>query len=125
MQEFSKRVGIRYELDATPINSLPAASATVVFRIFQEILTNAARHAKASRIKVHLKESVTEFVMSVEDNGVGMTECKLPHKNNFGLLGMRERAWSVGGQVNIVGSPGHGTTVHLRIPVEGAEKADG
>ncbi|MEA3213469.1 MAG: hypothetical protein QOE70_6526 [Chthoniobacter sp.] len=116
MQEFSKRMGVRYELDATPVTSLQVESATAVFRIFQEILTNAARHAKASRIKVYLRESISDLVMRVEDNGVGISESTL-HAKKFGLLGMRERAWSLGGQVEILGAPGQGTTVTLRIPL--------
>jgi PAS domain S-box-containing protein len=117
MEEFSKRVGIRYEVDATPVTSLPIASATAVFRIFQEILTNAARHAKASRIKVHLRESASDLLMRVEDNGVGISEDALRATSKFGLLGMRERAWSLGGEVDIHGAPGKGTTVTLRIPL--------
>jgi signal transduction histidine kinase len=117
MQDFSKRVGIRYELDATPVTSLSVGSTTVVFRIFQEILTNAARHAKASRIKVSLQEMEKEVVMRVEDNGVGISQAKLLQTKNFGILGMRERAWSVGGEVEISGAPGQGTAVTLRIPV--------
>lgn len=117
MQDFSKRVGIRYEVEATPITRLSTGSATVVFRIFQEILTNTARHAKASRIKVSLRDSDTEFVMRVQDNGVGISQQKLQHTKSFGILGMRERAWSVGGEVEILGAANHGTTVVVRLPL--------
>jgi PAS domain S-box-containing protein len=117
MEEFSKRVGIRYELDAGPVTSVTGASATVVFRIFQEILTNAARHAKASRIKIHIRETGADFLMKVEDNGVGISEDRLLRSKNFGLLGMRERAWSVGGEVEIRGQPGQGTAITLRLPL--------
>lgn len=118
MQDFSKRVGVRYEVDATQMTSLSADAITVVFRIFQEILTNIARHAKASRIKVFLNEIDGDCVLRVEDNGVGFSEAELPGAKKFGLLGMRERAWSVGGEVEIRGTPGRGTSVSLRIPIE-------
>lgn len=119
MQDFSKRVGIRYELNATPITALSSGAATVVFRIFQEILTNAARHAKASRIKVLLHESESEIVMRVEDNGVGISPETLRQTKHFGILGMRERAWSVGGEVEISGELGKGTIVALLLPIKG------
>lgn len=126
MQNFSKRVGIRYEMDATPITLLSSASVTAVFRIFQEVLTNAARHSKASRIKVLLRETDTEFFMRVEDNGVGISPSRLLLTKNFGLLGMRERAWSVGGEVEITGIPERGTAVTLRVPLsEGPLKLNG
>ncbi|HSH93374.1 MAG TPA: PAS domain-containing sensor histidine kinase, partial [Roseimicrobium sp.] len=123
MQEFSKRVGIRYDLDSMPITLLSNASVTAVFRIFQEVLTNVARHARASKIKIVLRESSKGFVMQVEDNGVGFSEAKSPKSNSFGILGMRERAWSVGGELEIGGRPGQGTTVILRIPVTVADQS--
>ncbi len=117
LHDFSKRVAIRYELEASPLNNLPQKPATAVFRIFQEILTNIARHANASRVKVHLSETNSQFVMKVQDNGCGITQERLTHSRNFGLLGMHERALAIGGEVEILGSPRSGTTVILRIPI--------
>ena len=121
IQDFSKRVAIRYELDASPLTTLPQMAATAVFRIFQEILTNIARHANASRIKVHLSESDSQFLMKVQDNGCGITLEKLTHSRNFGLLGMHERALAIGGEIEMIGSPRSGTTVTLKIPIRSAE----
>jgi PAS domain S-box-containing protein len=121
MQEFSRRVGIRYELDTTPITLLSTTAVTAVFRIFQEILTNVARHAKASKIKISLRESPQGFVMRVDDNGVGYSASKSLGSKNFGILGMRERAWSVGGELEILGRQGEGTKIVLRVPFAHAE----
>lgn len=117
LHEFSKRIAIRYELDASPLQTLPLIPATAVFRIFQEILTNIARHANASRIKVHISETDSQFLMKVQDNGCGITQEKLQHSRNFGLLGMHERALAIGGEMEILGSPRSGTTVTLKIPM--------
>ena len=117
MQEFSKRVGVRYELDVEPVSALPATDVSAVFRIFQESLTNVARHAKASRIKVHLRQSESQVVMKVEDNGCGISEDRLRHSKNFGLLGMRERAWAIGAELEMNAALGAGTTVTLKVPI--------
>ena len=116
LQEFSKRVAIRYELTASPIHCLPRKEATAVFRIFQEILTNIARHANASRVKVHLWEDEAVFTLKVQDNGCGIAQEKLVHTRNFGLMGMHERALAIGGSMEILSSPRTGTTIILTIP---------
>lgn len=117
MGEFSQRVGIRYDLDIAPVGVLPANSSTAVFRIFQEALTNVARHANASRIKVYLREANGHLVMKVQDNGCGISQEKLLHSGNFGLLGMQERAWAIGGELELHASSRSGTTVTLRVPL--------
>ncbi len=123
MQEFSKRAGIRYELSAEPVNALSTAAVNAVFRIFQESLTNVGRHAGASRIKVLLQQTEAHVVLRVEDNGRGI-ERQIPRNSkNFGLLGMRERAWAMGGELDIDGTSGAGTIVTLRVPLEPREPA--
>jgi PAS domain S-box-containing protein len=116
-QEFSNRVGIRYELDVAPVRVFPPNSATGVFRIFQEILTNVARHAKASRIKVALHETDGNLVLMVEDNGCGISQESLRDTKRFGILGMQERAWALGGEVEMHRTSRAGTRVTLRVPL--------
>ncbi len=120
MQEFSKRVGIRYEVKAEPVRVLSPVVVNAVFRIFQEILTNVARHANASRIKVLLKETESHVLLRVEDNGRGIRRDKPSTTKSFGLLGMRERAWAIGAEleINEIAAPGTGTVVALRVPLE-------
>ena len=117
MQQFSKRVGIRYDLDVEPVSALPASTATAVFRIFQEILTNVARHAKASRVRVYLRELSSSLVLKVEDDGCGISEKDLGRSDSFGVLGMQERAWAMGGVLEIHRTSGSGTRVTLKVPI--------
>ena len=113
---FSRRVGIRCEVDAKSIECPCKDTATAIFRIFQEILTNVARHAQASRVRVKLHEEVGEFVLMVSDNGRGFAAGATPRANSFGLLGMGERAEALGGSVEISSGVAQGTTVTVRLP---------
>ncbi len=117
-KEFQKRMGIRCRL------KLPAEQAaldkelsTAVFRIFQEILTNIARHAKASSVSVHLSISEGRLTLKVTDDGVGISDAAIRGRESLGLLGMQERAQLFGGEVDIQGTPGRGTSVSVSIPI--------
>ena len=114
---FSRRVGIRCEVDAQPLECGCKDTATALFRIFQEILTNVARHAQASRVRVKLREESGQFVMVVSDNGRGFSTATTAKPNSFGLLGMGERAEALGGSVEIASGLAQGTTVTVRLPV--------
>lgn len=89
---------------------------TVCFRIFQETLTNIIRHAKATQVEVRLTESEGVLVLTVRDNGRGISERDI-NDRSIGLIGMKERAAQVGGEVFFFGLPSHGTTVTLRVPL--------
>lgn len=91
--------------------------ATTVFRIFQEAMTNVLRHAGATRVNILVEEDDDEFVLEVSDNGRGITDSEKLGTSSLGLLGMRERAHSVGGRVEINGTPGKGTTLIVRVPL--------
>jgi two-component system, NarL family, sensor histidine kinase UhpB len=89
-----------------------------MFRIFQEILTNVARHAQATNVWVYLGEEHGAIVLEVRDDGVGISPAQLAEqRRSLGLLGMLERAAAFGGAVKITGAPGQGTTVMVRMPV--------
>jgi signal transduction histidine kinase len=116
--EFQKRMGIRCRV------RLPAEQgqvdrdlSTTVFRIFQEVLTNVARHARATSVKVDLRIAPHELAMDVVDNGVGIADSEARGRHSLGLLGMQERAQLFGGEVRISGTPGKGTSVAVRIPL--------
>jgi len=119
-KDFQKRSGVLCILDITE-EDLDAGrhQATAVFRIFQEIVTNIARHSRAERawIRLHAQEGMV--VLEVEDNGVGISPEGLSQCGALGLLGMRERAAMFGGEVEIGGIPGKGTTVIVRMPMDG------
>ena len=91
--------------------------ATAIFRIFQEILTNVTRHAKATKVCISLKEDQGNLIFRVEDNGKGITPRAIADPKSLGLLSMRERALLLGGQVEICRTGRKGTTVTTTIPL--------
>ena len=116
-EEFAARTGTKCLLDLFPEHiAIDSEIATAVFRIFQETLTNVARHANASEVKVQLAEEDGDLTLHVHDNGRGIGEDELVSANSLGILGMRERALLLGGTLTITGELGKGTTVRLRIP---------
>ncbi len=118
-REFEKRTGIQCvaRLNATDL-PLGSEQATAVFRIFQEVLTNVARHAQATEVKVLLESNDTRIVLKVADNGRGIRENELAGSRSLGLLGMRERALIIGAALDVAGVPDKGTTVSLTLPLE-------
>ena len=118
-QQFQARTGIKYHTDTTLDHvDLSSQAATAVFRIFQEILTNVLRHAQATTFYVTLREHRGCVELKVRDNGRGITEREIDNAQSLGLLGMKERALLVGGEVNIDGRKGEGTVVVVRVPIQ-------
>jgi signal transduction histidine kinase len=117
--EFHERSGIVCELHL-PTEDIPLDSdrSTAFFRIFQEALTNVARHANATKIAVDLESEAGSLILAVRDNGKGIDEKLIFDQNSLGLLGMRERALSFGGTVEVTALPGRGTLVSMRIPIK-------
>jgi PAS domain S-box-containing protein len=118
LKEFEEKSGIRTlftesktELQFTD----PLKNA--LFRIFQESLTNVARHSGAKKVKVKLEKKNKEIVLLIKDNGVGFDERKAAVKKTLGVLGMKERAAGIGGQYLISGKPGKGTTILVTVPL--------
>ena len=97
--------------------------ATALFRIFQETLTNIARHAGATRVEVSLERIEERIVLTVADNGRGITRRESEDDGAFGIIGMRERAHLWGGELRISGSREEGTTVAVAIPLPSAKMA--
>lgn len=120
LAEFQASLGIPCELDnqLPPGLTLDETRATGIFRILQESLTNAARHARASRIDVTLALRGNWLHLRVRDNGRGFA-LSPNAAASFGLSGMRERAAALGGELHIDSRPDHGATVRARIPRHG------
>jgi signal transduction histidine kinase len=116
-QEFHFRTGIACKLNllAQEVELAPDVS-TALFRIFQETLTNIARHAESTSTEVTLETQGNCIVLHTSDNGRGFDQGDPRLSRSLGLLGMRERAAMLGGHVNISSAPGHGTTVIASIP---------
>jgi PAS domain S-box-containing protein len=116
--EFQARAGIRVDLSLPEKElKLDRDRATAIFRIFQELITNVARHSGATGVSVQLTPELGGVVLEVSDNGRGITASELAMPNSLGLLGMRERAAQFGGSLEIMGREGHGTRALVRIPV--------
>jgi len=117
-EEFQNRTGITCRIDVDPEDIMVGEKrSTTLFRIFQETLTNIARHAHATTVTVSLKEKDSSLELRVRDNGKGITKEQISDPQSFGLIGIRERVHPWKGEVKISGRPGKGTTVVVRIPV--------
>jgi PAS domain S-box-containing protein len=117
-QQFQTRTGIQCRCDCAP-QSIPLVEqqSTAVFRMVQEALTNVLRHAQATRVAVATREEDGAFILTVTDNGRGITPAEKSSRDSLGLLGMQERAHLIGGRVDIVGLKGTGTTLCVRVPL--------
>jgi signal transduction histidine kinase len=116
-KDFQKRTGVRCRVKLPPeTTKLDIDVSTTAFRIFQEILTNVARHSRATRVDIDLNVTDDQVSLEVQDNGVGIADSDLNGRKSLGLLGMHERALLFGGEVTISGTPGHGTRVAVSIP---------
>jgi len=117
-EEFEHRTGITCEVTSDPRDIiLDRDRSTAIFRIFQESLTNVARHAQATRVTASLKEKAGTLELKVRDNGRGITKEQISDPKSFGIIGMRERVYAWEGQVTVKSAPGQGTTVAVRIPL--------
>jgi signal transduction histidine kinase len=118
-RDFQMRTGIRCRAN------LPADEpvvhpehATGAFRVFQEVLTNVARHANATRVDVLMKMDTDGMILEVKDNGSGIKEPERLGTQSLGLLGMRERVALMGGEIEIAGKRGKGTRVTIKVPLQ-------
>jgi signal transduction histidine kinase len=117
VEEFRARSRIRCRL-VMQMKERPLAPdrALALFRILQEALTNVAKHAMASQVTVRLKRQRAQIVLQVRDNGRGIGASEESEAKGLGILGMRERAISVGGELTIARARDRGTIVTARIP---------
>jgi PAS domain S-box-containing protein len=123
-EDFQARTGTTCQLDLPPEDiPVDAECATAIFRIFQETLTNVARHADAGKVDVRVAREGGDLILEVHDNGKGISTDKLANGEALGILGMRERAMLLGGEITISSPPGNGTTVRVRIPEAPSELA--
>ncbi|WP_316975589.1 sensor histidine kinase [Shumkonia mesophila] len=126
--EFLAGSGLRVDFEHGPgdQDGLDREQATAVYRIYQEALTNVVRHARASAIHIRLERERNRFVMEIEDDGIGIPQQAVDCPSSFGLIGMRERARSLGGTMTLSRAPHRGTRICVEIPFREAEvKATG
>ena len=116
--EFQLRTGIKCRATTTVDDTMwDQEFSTAFFRIFQETLTNIIRHAGATSVEVRLTEEPLHLVLRIKDNGRGITQEEVVGGKSLGLMGMRERAALLKGEVTFLGEPGIGTEVTVRIPL--------
>ncbi|MGE0324645.1 MAG: PAS domain S-box protein [Polyangiaceae bacterium] len=119
-RRFEARTGLRVTARVEDV-SVPPLVATQLFRILQELLTNVARHARASSVELLFKEVDGEFELRVADDGLGMKAERATGIAALGLLGVRERAAALGGEIQFSKAVPSGTVVVVRVPRSGGE----
>src|SRR5690606_38126611 len=125
-ERFGARAGLPCRVTVEGADEgVPPEAATAVFRIFQEALTNAERHARATAVEAHLAVTPERLSLRVGDDGVGLAPETLEATRTLGLLGMRERARALGGRVEIESAPGAGTCVSVRVPLPASDGTAG
>lgn len=123
LKEFEKRSGIKIIFHEPGEElKIPDSIKNGLFRIFQESLTNASRHANATKIIVTLDQKDQQLILSIEDDGQGFEKEKINAKQTLGILGMKERSQMMGGNYEIRSTPGKGTTVLVAIPCNEKEQ---
>lgn len=117
-QMMQERSGIQCKVttEASKID-LDSERSTAIFRIFQEAMTNVMRHSQASEVEITLTKQNRHLLLTVKDNGIGIDASQTSAPMSLGLIGMRERLYPWGGQVNIQGRPGEGTLVEVILPL--------
>jgi signal transduction histidine kinase len=121
---FSKRTGIRAHVRARPASmAFDEAQITALYRILLAALDNVAKHAGAGTVWIHLTRQRGSTVLEVRDNGRGITDAQINDPATMGLLGMRERALAVGGELRIVRGRRSGTRLLVVLPHAGARGA--
>ena len=113
---FAVRTGIEVTVDSNYSGRLPDETETHLFRISQEALTNIARHARAQHVQVKLTGNGQDIRLSIQDDGCGLSGASTSGRG-LGLIGMRARARSAGGDVTVQSRPGQGVLIEVRVPL--------
>jgi two-component system, NarL family, sensor histidine kinase UhpB len=118
VEEFQQRTGMKCRTSLPPDEfDLNKEKSTNLFRIVQESLTNVIRHANATEVEINLNEKDGILRLEVVDNGKGITRDAITNPKSFGLIGIKERVHSLGGEVDIVGTPNAGTRLTVKMGI--------
>jgi len=120
-EEFQKRTGIECRTVYSEEFDLNKEQSTNLFRIVQESLTNVIRHAEATKVEIRINAKDDILVLEIQDNGQGITEAAIANSRSFGLIGIKERAHSLGGEVTITGARNEGTCLTVKMPISERE----
>ncbi len=116
-REFAQRNNLNIVLNLDPKVSISLDDSLVVFRIMQESLTNISKHAHASQVDITLSKLNDSIQFEISDDGKGIAKKEMSKITTYGLIGMRERAASLGGTIQIKSEIGHGTIIKLIFPI--------
>ena len=116
---FAARTGIEVDLNSSYEGRLSDETETHLFRIAQEALTNVARHSGARRVGVGLERAGGQIVLRIQDDGRGLEVPAAP--GSLGMVGMRARARSIGGDLTVRSEPGRGLGIEVRVPAQGVQ----
>jgi len=118
--DFARRTGIAVSFDDSAkegVRSLRVEVAVALFRIAQEALNNVAKHAAANQVRIALSLRGLDAVLSVSDDGRGFDPAASARLERWGMRTMRERAEAAGGRIDVITSPGKGTSVVASVPI--------
>jgi len=127
-ERFTVQTNIRIQFKPSVINKhLQTQITNSIYRVVQEALTNVARHAQATTVKVKLKAEHNTLTLRIEDNGIGFDPVAIDASSSGGIIGMQERISLLSGTLQFLSKPGAGTRITVEIPYrkEGEEKEDG
>ena len=117
LKEFQTRTQIKCQFKNSIKNlEIKQDLSTAIFRIFQETLTNIARHSKATKVVAKLNSNKNMITLEIKDNGIGFNSSIINKTKSLGLLGMKERASMFGGNLDIETKKGKGANIILKIP---------
>jgi signal transduction histidine kinase len=118
-EKVAKRTGLRVFVTGDASTRLPAAVETALYRIVQEALNNAVKHAHASSVRIELQRTPSKVACSVCDDGLGFDAHRQQGPQGLGLIGIRERLNALGGSLRLTTEPRRGTTIQAEIPLGG------
>ncbi len=126
LKQFQDRSGVECDVSIRiDDEQVDSDHATAVYRILQEAITNIARHSSATAITVRAETLDNYLTMEIRDNGCGFDQNNINMRESFGLIGMRERATALGGNLEIVGRQGEGTRLYLTMPLASSQDSFG
>ncbi len=117
-EKFVNATGIKCDLHiSSEVPILHPDLSTLIYRVYQETLTNIVKHSKAKHVDIRFVKNGSSLSLTIKDDGKGIEPIRMYNSNSFGLTGMRERVMEWGGDFNITGKQGEGTQVYISVPL--------
>ncbi len=117
-KEFERRTGIQSQILSKGDLNLEINRATSILRVYQESLTNVARHANATIVDTVIEQKDKHVILIIKDNGIGFDMSEVKMEGSLGLIGMKERALLFDGELSIKSSKSNGTVIRLEVPLD-------